>query len=82
MERRTEWFVEMGEPSAAAETAPADGAGVPRSGTRKAAPARTTPGGREKPVVLEKPAVVEKPAVLEIDAADDDLDQIVRDLDR
>jgi twitching motility protein PilT len=76
MERRTEWFVEKGEPPAAAEAAPADGAGVPRSGPRKAAPARTAPGAREKP------AAREKPPVLEIDAADDDLDQIVRDLDR
>lgn len=79
MERRTEWFVEAGEVAPAAPAAaavPADGAGVPRSVPRKAAPTH-------KPVPPRAaPGPGEKPAVLEIDEADDDLDQIVRDLDR
>jgi twitching motility protein PilT len=88
MERRTGWFVEPGEPVAgavASEPAPADGAGVPQATRRSGDPARrraspARPAGA--PPAAGTPPATRSDEVLEIDAADDDLDQIVRDLDR
>jgi hypothetical protein len=75
MERRTEWFVEPGEPPLA-EVMPADGAGIPPAPASREDPA--TRARRRTGAPSEPPG----DGVLEIDAADDDLDQIVRDLDR
>ena len=75
MERRTEWFVEPGDPPLA-EAMPADGAGIPQAPASREASATRA---RKRPGALSVPP---SDGVLEIDAADDDLDQIVRDLDR
>jgi twitching motility protein PilT len=75
MERRTEWFVEPGEPPLA-EAMPADGAGIPQAPASREASATRA---RKRPGTLSVPP---SDGVLEINAADDDLDQIVRDLDR
>jgi len=75
MERRTDWFTETAEPSPA-EAAPSDGAGVPQAPAPRPAAARAE---RRRPGA---PPAAGADRVIEIDAADDDLDQIVRDLDR
>src|SRR5512137_265874 len=83
MERRTEWFVEPAD-APPADAAPADGAGVPqapalRTGAARAAPAlREAPPARAGKRPAGPPSAPRSDGVLEIDAADDDLDQIVR----
>jgi hypothetical protein len=87
MERRTDWLAEPGEPQQA-ELAPADGAGVPQVPPPRPGGVRAAPASREAPAnppgrrPAGAPPVSRPDGVIEIDAADDDLDQIVRDLDR